>query len=1257
MQLLLSQANYINIFFSILIFLIFIVNTSLSFLSVSQKLSPKITTMDMIVYYLTFIPQNPALLEQASAFTSLSMLFIFIVVCIIPHFLLSNYYLPMVRTAEMISFYYIIPVTLTLFINCVGRFMESDYYHNRPTLSYFALFITIIDFAFFIIGICITANSACRINHLFICKNSSFSRLFITFYIIDQMFARYYWVKFDIFRAIMTTAMMLFIAYRPFYLSRFMNILATIMIAYESLVSITMQIDNNPSYKGFYALLGAFIYSLFTNYVIRYIFRKYPKNKAVLIEELYFCGEREECKKFIESITKLGKVEIYGYSKLIQIAVDINCSNLLDIVLHYANSDTLTLRDLILLWNSINLCCIKNNVIPPSYKKKYFYYQKVLDEVENEFWYRVWRSDKYLIPKLAAQVGRLKKAISYSMILDIKSIPSLLDTKIVNKDIVTSSQKYYELNACKILFKDFSIRDWMNVICFIIIVIFQMHLHMKSMIYRHSISSFKTLHNFTATYIYFQFNLFDQDVNMTLLADLKDKFETFMNIVDQEILFDNLSALNEFSIKFQDMLDYYATGDVNRTLEMIEVVKQFENLINNLQVRASIDKPYLIAMLITSFVFAIVYILVLIIPTVKAWKYHLLYAKKLVAIPKSEIKQIGNFSTHVETFEIELDKPNICSSLISTMFYIFFSILFLALYIVCLVFPALVVSHEMRKISLPIEALSNLDEIPLWFSTSIIQYQYGDDYLESLRYLDEVTDTFCHNKTLSEFQFIIPDKLYSMVFSIYAGGVFDFVSAEKIIHEIFSNIYHKADEYSALHRVVLCKFIAFYSLDGIVVLIALYLLYHIKLLMVAEQNEPKLLYEKAKSLSNVQLTISSFPKLHNNFIYLNDYDTLAFSRVNYKRKEIYVNDMFYKQCESADPSRNGSEVVLNTSIKVEYEDNDELEDLELSESEDKKCHNDKIEKSEIESIPFSLFIVSRSMRVKYATKHAMETFGLVINKKFSDVFIDASIMNEIKSSIEKYKKNQSFEVTHVPFSDKEAFIIVPHYGYNLKLSKVVIAAIRDTFTELKHIEDKYHTLFYQIYPRFIDIDTKFPLMIEPVLKSFVLIVVTTVDFDEWAMSQDLSVLQSFVAKRTRLIEENSTEYCCRIRETVDTVILGIDHRQTKLSIWKVLEVATTVIANMRKALVNLMNQYNVNCISRSLVFKCKEPCWYCGNGQNAITDMVSDVIPIALSIQNSVQINALKYATQRKEMKVPNTTKYGISHLPNGDQYELYLIV
>lgn len=1251
----LKVANYLLSFYT---FLTLIFSTALPFFATEEISNYVFTPVDRLYFWLTFFPEIPSFTEYRGSILCCMYVFIFIMLSLLPHIFSNTMYFSAFRFLEIINLYYVIPATFVPMINCLGKFMSDispGTVTSDKTLMFFIIigFIIVLSFSFYIPSTLIR-----RIDHIFICKKAGQCRILELYFLTNQLLSTNDKYFATIARSIISIALLIYLTIYPCYHSRFLYIMIMITVGFTVSATITLLIVPSCKYIGLLGIVPAILYSLFSTFVFRHFIHKFYKDEFVKADNLYFCGKYDEARDIIQNARKF---RIYTKK---QLQTGIMLSTILcpdrndEFIIALASTQGLNLKDRIIIWNSITITFQSRNSIHPAYEQKYFRIQKSLLEQENEFWYRVWCSDSFSITKVAAALGRDKKKLYTNLVIDTIECPHILKSNVIDDHMKKYVLSHISKSLLRKFFRQVSCFDVLFFIGLFITFAQQLYLHIYCQKYQYVFKSFITFQIFTSNFIQFQFDLYDHKINLTQYYMMNESYYAFIGLSDQKMFIENLTLLEEFTVQFSVMLNEIFVQPNNYTIEMFNFMGQYETMLHStsIHVRIPLLYRYIIDSIIT--IYLILYIIFSAILIYIEWKKQLKYVDSFMALPKSSILKIGSFDTKNQQIGHETMKPKIYRSINMTILNYFTELLIVVLYMVHSFMIERSIKTDINDLAIPINALSSFSQIPLWFSYSVLQYANNDPhYLDSLRYLDEINDYLCHRKDLTEYQFIIPDEFYSMIFPLYTNGVYEIQRAKDVLINISYNIFDKAQEFKGTSREITAKFISFYIFDILILVISMYVLYYIKSIMTWEQSELKFLYKKYSKYLKNHKTLPEFVKLHSNKIYYDDemIKLQVTSKIHsgYVKKQQSFNKLICDSIESLLVETEENVRENNASLIENYIN--ELDLITIEEKEETKIA--KITQSVLEQVPLTFIVVKRDMRILYVTKAAYEELGAVPKALLTDLPIDTCIISEIISVIHKYTQAATFEPSCVPYSDNLSFVIIPHYGHDLTLSTIVATLIRDTYAELNNINKKINQLFHQIYPRFISVNEQFPMILQPVLKTFLIIYIKIRGFNEWADETDVNIVQEFLYQRSKIVEECESDYFCWISGTSDQMVFALDRKQIKVSIWKILDHATEFANNLLFQLSLLIDNFKAKLLPSAILYKCKEPVWYCGSGNTVCTDVISNAPLVSAELESLTSISTVKYSTERKEMKVPNTTLLKSVYTSKGVLYDIFVIV
>ncbi|KAK8876279.1 hypothetical protein M9Y10_006474 [Tritrichomonas musculus] len=176
-----------------------------------------------------------------------------------------------------------------------------------------------------------------------------------------------------------------------------------------------------------------------------------------------------------------------------------------------------------------------------------------------------------------------------------------------------------------------------------------------------------------------------------------------------------------------------------------------------------------------------------------------------------------------------------------------------------------------------------------------------------------------------------------------------------------------------------------------------------------------------------------------------------------------------------------------------------------------------------------------------------------------------------------------------------------------------------------------------------------------------IIILSLHNFSQFAdESDDFQIVKNYrtdLSKELFTLVESQNNFSY-IRESSDQFIYAINREQTAISVWKILEASASFSKDMMK-IVNKMNEkYDASIIEpKIMLFKCKEPNWYATKDKTATIDWENDIMLNAQIFSMYGRLNTINYSTQKKEMKAPNTTLLKAQKTPNGDPFDMFVVV
>lgn len=316
----------------------------------------------------------------------------------------------------------------------------------------------------------------------------------------------------------------------------------------------------------------------------------------------------------------------------------------------------------------------------------------------------------------------------------------------------------------------------------------------------------------------------------------------------------------------------------------------------------------------------------------------------------------------------------------------------------------------------------------------------------------------------------------------------------------------------------------------------------------------------------------------------------------------------------------------------------------------------------LDSCQLFIFATDADLNVKYLSHAAKEKLGIIKGQNLKESRLEISTVNDIMLTINNIHSNNPKSVYTIPYSNENTLVVCPTMKYideMIVVDHVFFIDLKDSPAASADIEKKSNLAFYSIYPPFVSRDQEFPYEIKTNGRPFLFIFVKLLKFNEWCDTIDVSISNKFRREISQYFNEllgESTNFC-KLRETNSTLIAMMNREENKLSVWTMVEAAGFLGKRMLDFINTTKIRYNADISSCVLLFKCKEPNYYMTNQKMAMIDFSTDLISQGEEYIYNCKENIINYASQRKENRVPNTSKLKTCYTANGDQYEILIVV
>ena len=1102
---------------------------------------------------------------------------------------------------------YIFPSLSLIFFNLFIQGHFSDCKHRNLNLLTLLsqLFHYCLGFCFLFQGILNVMTAHYLYNSLFF--NGSKEGIVSILYLFISIHLNLYFIhKNDgmlMARAILSILMTIYQIANPIYYSFVMNSLALSYSIYECVIPIMILINNNLGFKYFISLPIIIAVS----FLIEIITRKIQSNssKIDLILHLSYIRKFKEAKKLLE-VLDLKLITESNFVKIVRLALYVQPSNLEDIM-KYVQQYTTNFYNSFFIWSANNIFISLTGEILEGDETVVLKFIQNIDKLELKFMYHVWRSEILSLPKILSKLSSEKYRLISFLYNNYTRSPKLCN--LVSEDIKNEFYKKIKLSKRWFLQKSKGISlNFMHITFFVLVVVFGILLFYTDTKFSPFKTEFKKFSKFSISLLRFQKELLIDGQNLSNEVNYNNSYNSFLEYYNQIV------ELNE-DYKTQ-LLNYQHNNKtfIQSTELYIECIKNNHDS----QIQACSNES---------------------IELLDFFKNSLMDFKFI------NVEESKNLLSNVKT---GLKHVSITLTVILFLIY--------AISYFVLIFKYSKIYHSFALIP-----------------KSKISEKYHFEQKKSSS--KEIQTNFLNASFIFKLKWTLYFHIIFVIYFLVINGSI-WVSMNSLMNE-HKEILKFIHDYSKTSIIPFClmssgnKYFANYSFeeikeefDNIGTLIDGFNIGNVQ----DEYVEliPSYAYSLMFEISNSNeftMKIEEYSNLVQEMVD-NLNDTLTDYEINTKGYTVQYIIYIILMCSLYSVSY----LILANFYEFKKAEKEEPIKLlsNINESLNSEVNTEKIDKRnkvsyKISEIPFSVFIVDNHKTVTFLTDLCREKYNLKLGKNISESNIDTSTLNLLEEQFDKFQNHFDQSICIIPLeSNKDVLIMRAYYLYkdeSMKLQSITVAI--DSMDNNSVVANElYETIFYKFYPVFIDKNEKLPIQLNPTLKSFFVIIIKLDGFNSLIENNvNLGIITHFRKELYNCFESLNQEEFCIVRRTSDTIVFSLNKEQTKLSIWKILQVATDFGKILYQETKKLIDKYKLNIKIKILFFKCREPSWYLPNSPVSFTDWMSTILIQAETYLKNGEYNIFNYCTQKKEIAIINTTKLCNSHTPNGEPYEIFLVV
>ena len=1213
------------------------------------------TVSDTLSFIIALTVSNPTREEIHFGLTFISIIIFLIFIIAVFTFSISFDYRYLISDHFSFFIFYMLPFIFTFSINAFQQAyirVDDDGWYSVNYIAVFAhsVFTFLVTltalFSFLSPYICI---------HPFFQRNLASEFVVLFSYLVAIHIDSYYYNagrSTEIARIIISICVATFCVIVPPFYNREVTAVFFSFSIFVTCVSLSLLIKPGMYFFClYYLLIGAFVSFLVYYVIYPLIIKKVFPRREIFYE--YFFGHTKKVKTLLDNLTDPTEIHPSILSDVIIIAFNLDSPSLPRLISFYISSKKLNFVEMIHMWiiSHLYYSAHGNTNSSKSCRNDVSKEKDKINELKKDFWNSAWLSDITSLQKIAGKMGRKKMHMhlvrQYHDDIFYNVFPSVYKDKDTFLHKIPKEFPKDKTKKQKILRY---IGTHEIVLFFTLLLVFGFLL----------LSLIVLLSQRRSGQAYEDFLEFSYEFYVYHLRDIVSSPPDRLYNLFQKVVTTNIETLHDFYIDsgFVDSfliyydeftsLDYFPIESFSEFLELYD-----DTLLNYTSVfQTIIDEKYNLLYQTSVIFYGVVFlssIILLIISIFALYRAMKKFYNKFRYIQKKSIIKVASSLD----FNPELNKFD--RFWIERSFNVFTSYpITITIYALYFVFSLILIGVVLDSSDFNTEYLYNaLYQIRINANSQRVSvnlianaYQESNDALNVAQFY---VNNFLSDPNLHDLMVNFPQSFYDLVGSVlFDPNLNNSVSLNDtyvVVMEIWSLVnenlrivpYNQILHYQRFlsYIILICIFTGTFWL----------IIFKLKPLSIMECKMGRSLYKEVKDIDKKDQESNIYRHLSSN-----------------------INPQIFEEIyqEVDEFSEVGDSLFIENHLK-------QKEDKIKNEKKNKIVN----EKWNMSNMPLIIIIIDKNFKVRYQTNLAKDFTKVNEGEDFSKASpnVGTKVISEIKEKFDTFKQNFTYNNNPVfislPNEKKEnatsenllqSLIMTPFYTNSKRkktLDYVLIAGSNEPPNASIEIEKKYSRIFYSIYPKFIQLNQTFPYEISSNGRPFFLIFFKLLGFNEWCDQTDLHIVDRFrkdVSKCCDHLLQDESNFC-RVRENSDFIVMMMN-RETKLSIWKILEVCSdfscTVLENIQKLAV----QYNAtNVRGCVLLFKVKEPNYFFISRKCGRTDFKSDVIFAGEARFANCKPDIVNYTSQKKELKVSNTTKLKTCRTPDGEEYDILIVV
>lgn len=1195
-------ANYLVTIVVYFCLIISCLATSLSKGQGKRDFSPS----DVFFYFIYLTVENPSEKELILAITTVcAAVFVFIITFGCTLFV-NTTKLPFTRTFFVFFWVYVIPMCMATFLNVFA--LGYYYYRDKmfPTIVSFGLVLhVILVFIVITYPVFCCSSSTMIIHPCFIIRNFQASIVLVYFVFLSH-FCGYYRANNQtlfIIRLIIGVLMTVYGLILPPYYNRLNNILYLFMTLEEittPLVSLLFT-EYKPRFKNtFYALIADGIISLIVYFAI-YPFIIVPRSRKKRILNAFISGKHELALEYLEAM-RLRKQKASFLGPLLLIAVRLRPANLKEIIAYYTKNCIESINDISLMWSAANAIISFEGHCPHTIKSAINTMSDEIDASAKKFWQRTWSSNIYLLPSVASKIGRHRYYLRKFYAFNSSKYPSLKNDENINERM--KQEFIYNQGKKTLKTKILDGLTYFDILSLLSIIFFLVG-HSTLLISSHSQSNnvcrFLTIRRFISCYINCAFVMINASNYPLKPKDFADLISSYKNVLNLDMK-SKSQSLTHLEADFVPLVEKIIDVPIDNL--------PFKDMMNYTQVLDStlvtIYENFQQNMhQKTEILNAVYYISTFLMPLITIIVIIFLIRKM-----KKDLTTLINIFKRFPKEKIErmatIDtstEHNLFNGPKTHDFSLFHAYpATFAYYIFYILLLIIMIALVLINRSYDNDNNDMIKGIIENFGQTE-RIPLWTSYGITFHFFSKLVDSSYENQSIDGF--LKTDQLY-----------------DSALHDI------RLKEYTDLLPPDFFKYIG----DALLISPNTHSI----------ENWTKVLFEANSNFNNYEQHydyISQF--IARRFVAFYFCTIILYVFLAYiiweitpmlKSEQYEIHRMFTQITIASD-------MYEESITKIEYR------------------YRFKVDK-----LPLLLFVVNRKGIVIFATNIAQEKYSIRNGDKLYETGLPPQTIADLELEITRLDEAVTKQLSVIEFGAR-TLILNPVYNYEAKkirLDYALIVAKDEAINAVIDAKSAFGKLFYSVYPSFVRIDQKFPIMVPSKNNQYLFLLTKLRNFHNWASEANPLIVSKF---RQQLSEEfcracHESEHFCKIRESPDFLVAGLNH-ETTVPIWYNVKNAGEFGKALMKSIHQLYDKYQITTMSTYfMIMKCVEPKMYLTDKHLAQTDYQTDVLFTAEEYGSQCIPDNINFVPIRKEGgKVMNTSKLKTCYSSSGSLFDIFLVV